>query len=1399
MEPTIVSRNASLKVGRAVPVGLIIIALSLGVALGILGVRDAQASESRIQFILDNPSSQAPVLEDANQPQAVSMPAETLVAQADAGDDDISAMYRRGKSLYRAGEYAEAISVFEQVLKIDSAYERAQQYLAEAKERLELEKAREKQLQAERLAQQKAEAQKARIDALLDQAEQAADMDEYDRAIKVYSQVLNLDPGNRDAERGLSRAERDKEKYLSQKDEIDRQKALEAAKQKEQAQKEAWEAKIEQLLGQADAALEADDFDKSINLYQKVLQMDERNRSAERGIKKAEKAKEDYAEEQSELAAEMAAKKAELAAEKAEMAARKAEMEREAKIEKLLGQADASLDADNYDGAIRLYTQVIQLDENNRDANRGLEKARKTKAEFAEMQAERTQKEAEMALEAKIEQLLGQADAALEVNDFNKAQDLYSKVLNLDDGNRAAERGLSKAEKAKEDYAEEQAEMARREAEEARKQQEEAEKARLEQEQLAAKAKQKELEEKVDNLLYEADERLKEDDYDGAITALTQVMSLDPENRKASKKLEKAQSDKAEAEAAAVAAEKERQQKALEKELAQYIERAKVYLDADQLDQADAEIASILSKDPENAEAKGLMDRLLKRRQEIEAEQTRLAEEAKLAEKQRLAEQVASMSSQAKELYAAGDVIKAHEIWNKVLEIQPDHAETLAFLDQTKDAYQAALTEQKQKEAEAAKLAEIEKLLNQNVPLLDLKDTDIDNVLSLLGTISGFNIVATEGVEGPITVNIRNKTVREALDMILTPMGFKYNISGKDITVTTNFKTRIFPLEAAAYAKVAKILEDPTSLEDPTKELRRLVYGELGESPIPGRDIRLNPNTRSLIVTDTDDNIKKVEAFLADIPAFVKAKEPLESRHFKLNPDWAKQVYRLIELQLYGEVGKRSLAADDPRLLILEPETNMMIVKDTIERIKEVEAILNNQALLEQLKREELVAKEFQISVEPEPPEGVSRTEWLYRREQEVNFVIDILTQMLYGFEGQEEAIAKGRRIFKRADYNLEQDGTITVVDTPENIKKVENFLSQAQGRGQTIVEPVAVKHADINALRTLLDRVTGRRRDSNEDGGSTVDDDRQDRIRVTFTPDPNSQTIIIRARSQLRDSVESIKDLILKLDVPIPQVEIEARLVEIRMEDNKALTFDWDFFELFEDSNNPLAIPGGVNRTTSLNMISDQAEGMALSLATFGNSRFEFAMNWLENLSNAEILSAPKITVTSDSEATINIVSNEPYISDVQVNTQGTDTSADDQQLLTFAIEPVGIEMTVTPTVLGDNSVVMDVNTSITAITGRLPLQLGAEGGTGTSIAGLEQLGQPVTSERSAITRVRVKDGDTLVIGGLIRDEVTKTISKVPLVGDIPYLGRFFQDTSDNNIKGQLLIFMTVRILPTE
>jgi len=1349
------------------------------------------ADEPRIQFVLESSSeasANAPS-QDLNSDEFSSGSEREVLAQAAPSQDEVpdaAALYRKGKSLYRAGEYAEAIKYFKQVIALDAEYKGAKNYLEQAQARLVQSKEQQKQAEKEaerlqqekQLAEQRRQAEQARkrqedqIKELLSAAGRARKAGDYNQSISLYNQVLALEAGNRKAESGKAKVER---LIVKQKEEIEQERARQQQRAEEAKQKAAEEKARQARLAQ------------------------EQQRKAEE--KRAEAERE--AQEQKRKAEEEKAREERLAQEQQ----RKAEEKRA---------------------------------EEERRAEQLRRKAEEERAREARLAQERKAKAEEKDRQEKVKQLLREAKRAAKRDAFDEAVALYGQVLSLDTGNADAIEGRQNAQ------AEKAEQLARQEREKAEKQQEEAEQKRkdeLRRQEEARLAAQQEKEEKIQSLLRTGKSALKSKDYDAAIAAFGQVLQLDPEQSRAQQDLARAQERKQAAvedarkaaldqryeavealydqgnyEGAIAAAEAllvdqpdyakalslideakgamaEQEQKALEVELAQYLKRASVYLEADQLDQAEVELTTILEKNPENGDAQKMLQQIAARRQQIAAEQARLAEQSLKEEEARKMAEAESLFAEAKAAYLAGDVLGAVETWKKVLEIKTDHAPTLEYLKQTEAEYAAGLQEKERQELEQARRAEIEALLNQNVPLLDLKDTDIDNVLSLLGTISGFNIIATEGVEGIITVNIRNKTVGEALEMILIPNGFKYTISEKDITVSTNFVTNILPLSAEAYRKIEKILEDPTSLEDPTQELRRIIYGEVGISTIPGKDLRLNPNTRSLIVTDTEDNLAKVRAFLQDIPEFVEAEEPLESRHYKLDPDSAQQVYKLIELQLYGELGRRSLSADDPRLLVLEEDTFILIVKDTVDRLKEVEATLNNQSLLERLKREELVAKEFRVALEPEPPAGGPRTEWLYRNEQKVQFVVDVLEQMLYAYEGREEAIAKGRRIFRRSQYNLEEDGTITVVDTPENIKKVDNFLSQSQRRG-TIVEPIPIKHADINAMLNLLNRVTGRVRTTSQEGGGQVDDsfDRELRLRVSLHADPASQTIIVRAQQQQREQVEAIKDLVAKLDVPVPQVEIESRLVELRMEDSRGLNFDYQFLELFEDR---ILIDDQDARDTVLNLINTSDQGLSFALGTIGNSKFNFTMSALESLTNAEILSAPKITVISDSAADINIVSNEPYISNVEVNTQGTAVSSDDQLIFDYDQQEVGITLSVTPTVLGDGSVVMDVNPSITTITGRLPVFVGDD--TGGSSAALDALGQPITSARTANTRVKVRDGDTLVIGGLIRDEVTKSVDKVPLLGDLPWVGRFFRDTSDTNIKNQLLIFMTVRILPEE
>jgi tetratricopeptide (TPR) repeat protein len=193
----------------------------------------------------------------------------TLIVQAQPQEssEDLEALYRRGKSLYRAGNYQEAAAVIQKVVEVDPEYERAAQYLAEARERLSLQAQKDEQLAAERLALQRQQDREAKIESLLAEGREAANAGEYQRAIDAYHKALQIDPENRVASRQLSRVQRDQAKA---REELEKEKQSQAAAriaQQSVQQQEAQKAKIDQLLGKADAAREAGKPEQAMNLY----------------------------------------------------------------------------------------------------------------------------------------------------------------------------------------------------------------------------------------------------------------------------------------------------------------------------------------------------------------------------------------------------------------------------------------------------------------------------------------------------------------------------------------------------------------------------------------------------------------------------------------------------------------------------------------------------------------------------------------------------------------------------------------------------------------------------------------------------------------------------------------------------------------------------------------------------------------------------------------------------------------------------------------------------------------------------------------------------------------------------------------------------------------------------
>ena len=221
---------------------------------------------------------------------------------------------------------------------------------------------------------------------------------------------------------------------------------------------------------------------------------------------------------------------------------------------------------------------------------------------------------------------------------------------------------------------------------------------------------------------------------------------------------------------------------------------------------------------------------------------------------------------------------------------------------------------------------------------------------------------------------------------------------------------------------------------------------------------------------------------------------------------------------------------------------------------------------------------------------------------------------------------------------------------------------------------------------------------------------------------------------------------------------------------------------------------------------------GTADPLATITGSIGEFdvsaVIRALSQRTGSDLLSAPKVTVVSGNRATITIAQELRYPQEYgetesDVGSTGGDSGSAGVTITpgtpeSFTTRNVGVELAVTPTVEEDDyTISLELNPRVTEFEGFVEY-----GGSSVAISGSTTVQlpsgfyQPIFSTREINTRVTVWDGATLVMGGLTREEVKRVNDKVPILGDIPFLGRAFRSKGESSQKRNLLIFVTANLV---
>jgi len=296
---------------------------------------------------------------------------------------------------------------------------------------------------------------------------------------------------------------------------------------------------------------------------------------------------------------------------------------------------------------------------------------------------------------------------------------------------------------------------------------------------------------------------------------------------------------------------------------------------------------------------------------------------------------------------------------------------------------------------------------------------------------------------------------------------------------------------------------------------------------------------------------------------------------------------------------------------------------------------------------------------------------------------------------------------------------------------------------------------------------------------------------------DERTNTIFFR---ETRSNIGNIRKLLAQVDKPTKQVMIEARLVEVTANPKQSYGINWA--GVVGSSTNAQAISyGGFNATTIPKAGENiPTNGLALGntqntnffgnlgkLAGVANSQFAIlsvpqmsaTLRLLNEDADAEFLANPRVVTADNQQAKIEITRNQP-VPQLNFNEQ-TATAV----FGGFQDKLFGNKLLVRPSVNKDGFITLMVKPEISNKVGDTTFVFA--GATVTS---------PIIDTRSLDSNVLIKSGDTLAIGGLLQDEVTKARNKVPIMGDIPIVGYLFQEHLNARTKRNLLVFVTPTII---
>ena len=379
------------------------------------------------------------------------------------------------------------------------------------------------------------------------------------------------------------------------------------------------------------------------------------------------------------------------------------------------------------------------------------------------------------------------------------------------------------------------------------------------------------------------------------------------------------------------------------------------------------------------------------------------------------------------------------------------------------------------------------------------------------------------------------------------------------------------------------------------------------------------------------------------------------------------------------------------------------------------------------------------------------------------------------------DIILKSKNLDKRVNGNV-----IWVAPAAELAKQEADELKAQQEK--KVLDPLRIEYIRLNYakaenVRTLIEagRATSDRSSANT---SLLTD------RGTVTIDTRTNTLIVKDTAE---TISNIRDLISKIDIAVKQVMIEARIVSATDTFSKELGVKWGILSQGAASNRNLLVGGNLSTidklktyTTATNAdgttypvysgltaannlsvnlgAANPAGSIAFGLLSISDLLLDLELSAMQADNKGEVISSPKVLTADKQTAKIMSGTQIPY----------QEASASGATSTSFIEAALSLE--VTPNITPE---------------GRIGLDLSIENGSPTIINGATAV-----SKDSIKTNVVVDDGQTVVLGGVFKNTLGNDVTKIPFLGDLPYVDRFFKRTSKSNNKQELLIFVTPKLV---